>query len=48
MFNDEKLEEVCQKFSLDLPKETWKKLKVYAMENDKKMKDVVIELLENL
>lgn len=39
-------EEELQKFSLDLPKELHKKLKQFVLDNDKKMKDVIIEALE--
>jgi len=48
MSEDEQTELLLQKFSLDLPKDLHKQLKQYCLNQDKKMKDVVIEAIENL
>jgi len=45
---DEQVEELFQKFSLDLPKDLHKQLKQYCLNNEMKMKDVVIQAVENL
>jgi len=45
---DKQVLELVQKFSLDLPKDLHKQLKQYCLNNEMKMKDVVIQAVENL
>jgi uncharacterized linocin/CFP29 family protein len=48
MTEDKKIEEVFQKFSLDLDSSLHKRLKIYCIENNKKMRDIVIEAIETI
>jgi hypothetical protein len=41
-------EQILQKFSLDLPKDLHRKLKQYCLNNEKTMKEVFLEAVENM